>query len=666
MIYYVDRAASGGSGTRESPFRTIREAAAAAHPGDEIVIAPGVYRESVNPPRGGTSDAARIIYRAEKPGTVILTGAEPLAGWIQGRNGLYRTSVPANRFPEDNPYMDAVDGDWFYADPVQPVHRGQLFADNVPLMEAADTLQLADPPEWMRTASPAGLFTAEPGKSETVFHVNLFGRDPSGVSMEYTVRRTVFHPIEKHIDYITLSGIVFCKAATQWAPPTAYQEGMIGPHWAKGWIIEDCEVYGSRCVGITLGKRLQPENENKWTMRGLKHGTQTEREAVMEAVNGDWNRETIGSHVIRHCHIHDCGQAGIAGHLGGAFSVIEDNHIHDINLTQELLGAEIGGIKLHAAIDTVIRRNRIHHCTRGIWLDWQAQGTRVSANILHHNQPMEGLPMRSVLSLGEDLFVEVSHGPTLIDHNLMLSPCAARISTQGIAFAHNLIAGSFTCVGTGTNNAGVDWPVSARYTPYHVPHSTKVAGFMTILHGDARFYSNIFVQQPEDPRLLEFIASSGRSGPDALHLRCGTQPYEGYPDPDTYFARFTPERVRSDRPMYYDHLPVYARGNVYLNGAAACGADQSAVTPDQRVIFRLEEKDGHWYLITDLYGALPPSDMQVVNSSLLGSAFESEQRFENPDGSSLHLDTDLFGDRHADHPLCGPLAAPPDGEILLD
>lgn len=39
-----------------------------------------------------------------------------------------------------------------------------------------------------------------------------------------------------------------------WAPPAAFQDGMIGPHWSKGWIIEDCEISNSKCVGISLGK----------------------------------------------------------------------------------------------------------------------------------------------------------------------------------------------------------------------------------------------------------------------------------------------------------------------------------------------------------------------------------------------------------------------------
>ena len=69
----------------------------------------------------------------------------------------------------------------------------------------------------------------------------------------------------------------------------------------------------------------------------------------------------------------------------------------------------MAGIKFHAAIDVEISRNHIYRTCRGLWLDWMAQGTRVTGNLFHDN-------------LTEDLFVEVDHGPFLVDNNLFLSP----------------------------------------------------------------------------------------------------------------------------------------------------------------------------------------------------------------------------------------------------
>lgn len=45
MIYYVAANASrNGCGTKEKPFQTISEAACIACAGDEVLVAPGIYR----------------------------------------------------------------------------------------------------------------------------------------------------------------------------------------------------------------------------------------------------------------------------------------------------------------------------------------------------------------------------------------------------------------------------------------------------------------------------------------------------------------------------------------------------------------------------------------------------------------------------------------------
>ena len=57
MQYYVNAAASrDGNGSREMPFRRIGEAAKIARPGDEVIVAPGVYREYVDPRFAGEED----------------------------------------------------------------------------------------------------------------------------------------------------------------------------------------------------------------------------------------------------------------------------------------------------------------------------------------------------------------------------------------------------------------------------------------------------------------------------------------------------------------------------------------------------------------------------------------------------------------------------------
>ena len=405
----------------------------------------------------------------------------------------------------------------------------------------------------------------------------------------------------------------------------------------------------------------------------VKHGTQTERDSICQAQLEGWTKERIGSHIIRRCNIHDCGQTGIVGHLGGVFSLIEDNHIHHINNKQNLAGAEIGGIKMQAAIDVIYRRNHIHHCTRGLWLDWQAQGTRVTQNLFHDNSfaIADEYINPDTPGMGEDIFVEVSHGPTLIDNNLLLSDHSVKLATQGVALVHNIIAGGLTSVGIGTDN-GSKSLTSPRYTPYHIPHRTEVAGFMSFLHGDMRFFNNIFIQLPKRPamaKLEEYLKGEGKNCWDDGNLDVGTWMYDnGYQTFDEWVKEFDGYCGMGSDPSdrYYIHLPVWASGNVYFNGAKAWKKETNCIVDtEHEVTISLEEKDGEWKLNTNLYDVLPKHNVGMISTEVLGMAFEPEQMYENPDGTPITFNTDYFGNHRAVAPMVGPFESAEDAKKVL-
>lgn len=662
--YYVDAGAEKhGDGSREYPFRKIGEAAGIALPGDEVIVAPGIYRESVHPVNGGTEEK-RIVYRSEKKKAAVITGAEPVKHWEHYRDKVWKAEIPNALFGTYHPYTTLVYGDWY--EMAKTAHTGDVYLNGRSMYEVTELEKVLRPERNMASWEPEfSIYTwyavQDAEKDATIFYANFQGKDPNRENVEISVRKNCFYPEKEGVGYITLSGFTICQAATQWAPPTAYQEGMVGPHWSKGWVIEDCEIYEAKCAGISLGKYLQPENDNKWTKQKYKDGTQTERECICQARREGWSKEKIGSHIIRRCEIHHCGQAGIVGHLGGVFSVIEDNQIHHINYKQNLAGAEIAGIKLHAAIDVILRRNHFHHCLRGLWLDWQAQGTRVTQNLFHDNcLPVESaLRMENAGALGEDIFIEVSHGPTLIDHNILLSDCAVKLPTQGVAMVHNLIAGAFTAVGRGVSNGTLSKP-APRYTPYHVPHSTEIAGFMTILHGDMRFYNNIFIQKEIRPGIKKIAEAVADSEWTDGNLTTGTIPYENYPDSRTYEESFAGYCGMGSAPSdrYYDPLPVWAEGNVYFNGAQPMSWEKAAVEDCHKVFLRLAEKEGGYLLETNLYEYLPKTENRLISTETLGEAFEPEQKFENPDGSAIVFQEDYFGESCGMYPLPGPFADP--------
>ncbi len=667
MIYYVNcHSAKESVGTKEAPFHTIQEAANVAKAGDEIMVMPGIYREAVNPIHAGT-EKQRIVYRSAEPLGAHITGAECVKEWKREEGTVWSCLVDNQIFGTFNPYVNEVGGDWYdSSEGTVPMHLGDVYLNEKSMYEVSGRDEVIRPPKNERSWDPE--FTKyvwyaeqDTQADKTRFYANFQGLDPNEENVEICVRQSCFAPKEEGISYITLSGFKVSKAATQWAPPTAYQEGMIAPHWSKGWIIEDCEVYESKCVGISIGKYLQEDNENKWTKAKYKDGAQTERECIFEAIYHKWSKEYVGSHIIRRCHIHDCGAAGIAGQMGGVFSIIEDNVVHHINNKQNLRGAEVAGIKLHAALDVQIRNNHIHHCTRGLWLDWEAQGTRITNCLFHDNVLAYDIREddEDIWDLGEDIFVEVSHGPVLIDNNFLLSERAVKIAAQGIAMVHNVIAGSFGAVGRGADNGAPDLP-SPRYTPYHRPHSTELFGSMTILHGDMQFYHNIFLQQKVRPavRNVGLRVDEDDNQWDDGNLQAGLHPYDAYPTEEEWEKQFEgycgQGSPASNR--YYVHLPVRARGNIYYNGARPWSKEQDAIVEEgSKKELKLEHRADGWYLNTQIFDGAASDRKGILVTEDLGVAFEPEERFENPDGSPIVFDTDYFGKRRQEGCQAGPV-----------
>jgi alpha-L-arabinofuranosidase len=427
--------------------------------------------------------------------------------------------------------------------------------------------------------------------------------DPNRELVEINVRRAVFYPDQPGRNYITVSGFTLRHAATPWAPPTAEQVGVIGTHWSKGWIIEDNVVSHSTCSGIALGKHGDTfDNTSADTAEGY---VKTIERAHAHAIA--WTRENIGHHLIRNNTISHCEQAGIVGSLGAAFSTVTGNVIHDIHVRRLFSGAEMAGIKFHAAIHSVIQGNYIHHTCRGLWLDWMAQGTRVSGNLFHDNA-------------SEDLFVEVDHGPFVVDNNLFLSATSLLDMSEGGAYAHNLFTGKIT---------STEEP--DRQTPYHPGHSTTVAGLKSVKGGDNRFYNNIFVGTGGSP---------GEAAKDDKRHR----------------------RVSGYGLWVYDtrQYPLQTGGNVFYHHAQPYAHETNQlVQAEEDPKVKLDSPDGRVLLRFTPGPELKRARTAVVTTRLLGQATVPGLPYESADGSPLKINTDFFGKRRsASRPTPGPFENP--------
>ncbi|MFD0867229.1 right-handed parallel beta-helix repeat-containing protein, partial [Tessaracoccus lubricantis] len=536
-------------GTVGSPLATINAAARKARPGDTVVVHEGVYREWVKPPHGGLSNQRRITFTAAPGEHVVIKGSEEVSGWERVDGAHWKAVVDNALFRGFNPFAQVVEGDWLVrpTGDEPPVHLGEVYLAGAALYEVPSVADVRDPgaledvvDDWTGIPQPGTgaptrmVWCAEVHDDHTVIHANFGDADPRRELVEINVRRSVFYPEANHVDWITVRGFEMCHAATPWVPPTADQPGMVGPNWAKGWIIEDNLLHHAKCSAISLGKE-RTTGHNHATVRGDKPGYQYQLESVFTAEDHGWSREHIGSHVVRRNTIHDCGQNGIVGHLGCVFSTIEDNRIHRIALRRQFYGHEIAGIKLHAPIDVQIVGNHIHDCSLGLWLDWQTQGTRISGNVLHSNS--------------RDFFVEVSHGPYVVDHNVFASPASLESFSQGGAYVGNLFLGSLRIE-----------PVPDRATPYHRPHSTRVAGYAVIVGGDDRYVGNVFAgdEARENYRVeLPEIATVGH----------GLSVYDGHPASFEKFMELTTSRSGDHRRFAGIKQPVMARDNVYLGAA---------------------------------------------------------------------------------------------------
>ncbi len=287
---------------------------------------------------------------------------------------------------------------------------------------------------------------------------------------------------------------------------------------------------------------------------------------------------------------------GIVGSMGAAFSIIENNEIHAIYLDWPFDGAEMAGIKFHGAIDTRISNNHIYLCgNNGIWLDWMTQGTRVCGNLMHHNT--------------KDLFVEVNHGPFLVDNNLFLSPYALLESCGGGAYVHNLFAGEIKLRAELT-----------RETPFHRPHSTEVSGISKVIGDDERFFNNLFA------------GYTGLSvyGEDAVNLQAG--------------------------------------GNVYMDTAKPSVHEKDTlVLEDINPNLKLTQKPSGWWLeMTIDPDRIATQKRNIVTTQTLGQAMVSKALYENPDGTPYRIETTYFKNETRDgNPSPGPFQLPEDQSIRL-
>lgn len=452
MYYVSTKGSDHNPGTIDEPFKTIQKAADIMQPGDSCIVREGVYREWVKPPRGGSSEEKRIVYKAASGERVIIKGSEQINKWVNIGGNVWRCILPDSFFNGYNPFKTNVRGGWLLFG--GKYHLGEVYFNGMPLSEKLSFEEINDMPNTWHTEKS--------DSNETVINANFDGADPNIGLAEINVRECVFFPEEKGLQYITVDGFEMMHSASNWACFLNFQKAMMGTYWGKCWIIQNCSLSHAKCVGLVCGNDASDIDES-------------------------FDVESAGHHIVRNNIIKYCGQAGITGYKGWAVSVIENNIIEDINCKREFGGYETGGIKLHHAIDITVRNNVIRrvHAGRngdyvGLWIDWAAQGVRLSGNVIYDMEDSYAL------------FVQYFHGATFLVDNNIFSGTIAHTS-ENVIFAHNLF-----------DNCKLKYDIELEfrgdpYTPaYWLPHTGTFKGKKPIAFQNDKYFNNIFTERGAD------------------------------------------------------------------------------------------------------------------------------------------------------------------------
>ncbi len=588
-------------GSITKPYKTINHAAQIAKPDDVITVHAGVYREQITPLRGGNSENERIIYQAAKGEKVEIKGSEIIKGWQKLTNDTWVVKIPNGFFGTFNPYKDLIRGDWFWPTPKdRKYHTGAVYLNGNWLMEAERKEEVMNKAEVNNL-----LWWTETDSTTTTIWAQFMGADPNKETVEINVRQTIFYPDKPFINFITVSGFIMQHAATNWAPPTAEQKGLIGTHWSRGWIIENNTVQYSKCVGIALGK-YGDAFDNKDSESAIGYvGT------VNRALAFGWNKDTIGGHIVRNNTIAYCEQAGIVGSMGCAYSIITGNTIHDIFIKRLFSGAEQAGIKFHGAVDVQINHNHIYSVNIGIWLDWMAQGAQINKNLMHDNLT--------------DIFLEVNHGPLLVSNNFLLSPASLVMNSSGIAVVNNLFNGKVDAI-----------IYDSRLTPYHKPHSTLIENYHDNPSGDIRFYNNLFLNNGDASQYSKALLPVIFDG--------------------NVFTKGSKRPVLDSTEKKFGELNEEGKDK-FKNSKLEKAVEQNSINKqDFDADFKLITENETTYLELNLdENWLTTVKRNIINTSILGKAIVPYLPFENPDGSDINIDTDYFGKiRNKNNPSPGP------------
>ncbi|MBL7133290.1 MAG: hypothetical protein ISS78_04275, partial [Phycisphaerae bacterium] len=118
----------------------------------------------------------------------------------------------------------------------------------------------------------------------------------------------------------------------------------------------------------------------------------------------------------------------------------------------------------------------------GIWIDFACQGIRITRNVIYDTQTAT-------------LFLEMNHGPTLVDNNILIGKRILS-NSEATVFAHNLFV-----------DCEYTFRPDLRRSAYYKPHTREAVADKRTAQND-KWFNNIFIRQgPEKVKKVPGVAS---------------------------------------------------------------------------------------------------------------------------------------------------------------
>lgn len=669
------------AGTAKQPLLTIQAAADKAYPGDTITVHAGVYRERVNPPRGGTSDAQRITYQAADGEAVVIKGSEVVTGWTPAGNDVWQVVLPNAFLGEFNPFADLISGHWFNGKGRQH-HAGAVYLNGHWLTEAANKEQLFGQEKvrgrkkkeylfnvaWMKTVGqavkqfPATAMLDQQGvqKAPCDDGGECIGFIEEGDWASYEID---FGASSEHMQFRVASEQAGGRIEVRLDSPDGKLLATCAVPSTRGWqkwrtaktVIEPSSGKQTICL-VFRAKEKVNKRTPKWfaqvdedhttiwaQFNGLDPNQELTEINVRQTV---FYPEKPGMHYItlRGFTLEQAAtpwapptteQIGLVGTHWSKGWIIENNTIRYSTCTGITLGKYNDPKDAEAKATADAYNNTIEWAVQHGWTK-----ATVGSHLVRNNHISHCEQAGIVGSLGA-IFSTVT-GNEIHDINQRKLLSGAEIA--GVKFhapidsviSHNHI---YRCNGTG-GGIWLDWMTQGTRVSGNLLHDNSTDFFFEVNHGPLLVDNNIALSRKTIRDWSQGIAF-------VHNLIAGTL----VPSPQN---RTTP--VHEPHSTTIVKLHNIACGddrffnNIFINGSDLQRYQRfsESVVMQGNVLCRstarlLKEEDGT-YLELELDEA-PAGDRPLVTTDLLGKTKITQQRFEQPNGAPLRLDTDYFGEK---------------------